>query len=69
MEGDLVIPGPSGLMTCLGSSCRWMLLLLLGDSCGGWRLCSTESRQHSERPWNSPQSWESGMGGMFNQDH
>jgi hypothetical protein len=50
------------------SNSRWVLLLLLvlaavaGNGCA-----STESENLSERPWNAPQDWETGMGGMLNQ--
>ncbi len=50
------------------SNSRWALLVLLlilgavvGNGCA-----TTESENASERPWNAPQSWESGAGGMFN---
>jgi hypothetical protein len=30
---------------------------------------TTESENASPRPWNTPQSWENGMGGMENYQH
>jgi len=48
---------------------RWALLLLLALSalCSGG-CASTESENMSERPWSSPQSWETGLpSGMMNQ--
>ena len=51
------------------SSLRQALLLLLvlaGFALAG--CASTESENMSERPWNTPQTWENGMpGGMFDQ--
>jgi hypothetical protein len=42
----------------------FLLLVLMALAVGG--CASTESENLSERPWNSPQSWEGGMGGMLN---
>jgi hypothetical protein len=56
-------------MTNLLSSCRCLFLLLALAALAGSGCASTqESANNSERPWNAPQSWESGMGGMFNQN-
>ncbi|HOX55458.1 MAG TPA: hypothetical protein P5205_01015 [Candidatus Paceibacterota bacterium] len=47
---------------------RWgfLLLVVVGLVSGG--CATTESENLSERPWNAPQSWESGTAGsMFNQ--
>jgi hypothetical protein len=43
-----------------------LVLVLAGFALGG---CATaESDNMSERPWNSPQGWETGMpSGMYNQ--
>jgi hypothetical protein len=43
-------------------------LLVLGALLSG---CGTtpESDNASPRPWNTPQSWENGMGGMENFQH
>ena len=56
-------------MKGLVSNSRWALLLLLvlvvlaGGGCA-----TTESDNMSERPWNTPQGWESGLpSGMVNQ--
>jgi len=55
-------------MTNLVCNCRWMLLVLvLGALLVGGCASTEESANNSERPWNAPQSWETGMGGMFNQ--
>ena len=41
---------------------RWMFLLLLVVAALGLNGCaSTESDNHSERPWNTPQGWETGL--------
>lgn len=55
-------------MSALRSIWPWLGLLLLLAIVVGSGCASTESvANDSERPWNTPQSWESGMGGMFNQ--
>ena len=49
---------------------RWgflLLLVLAALAAGG--CASTESENVSEKPWNSPQGWETGLpSGMFNQN-
>jgi hypothetical protein len=48
---------------------RWALLLLLAVAalCSGG-CATTESENQSERPWDTPQSWENGLpSGMMNQ--
>jgi hypothetical protein len=58
-------------MTHLASYCHRvfsLLLMLLLAALAGSGCASTESANMSERPWNEPQSWESGMGSMFNQN-
>ena len=56
-------------MRRIGSHTRWAFLLLLvltGFAMGG--CASTESENQSERPWSSPQSWETGVpSGLMNQ--
>ena len=43
-----------------------LFLVLAGFALAG--CASTESENMSERPWNSPQGWETGLpGGMYNQ--
>jgi ABC-type uncharacterized transport system auxiliary subunit len=37
------------------------LLALAGSLCG---CASTEADNASVRPWNTPQGWENGLGGM-----
>lgn len=56
-------------MKFLVSNPRQVFLLFL--ALAGFALAgcaSTESENMSERPWNSPQNWETGMpSGMYNQ--
>ena len=56
-------------MSFLVSSSRWVLFLLLvlaGLVTSG--CASAESENQSERPWSTPQNWETGMpSGMFDQ--
>jgi hypothetical protein len=41
---------------------KWFLLLALGALLAGFTGCSTgEPQNASVRPWNAPQSWESGL--------
>ena len=40
------------------------LLALVGGLCG---CASVESDNASVRPWNTPQGWENGLGGMDTQ--
>ena len=54
-------------MSSVISNWRWVFLLLVLAALAGNGCASTESDNASERPWNSPQSWESGQGGMLNQ--
>ncbi len=53
----------------LGFSLRAALLLLLAVAGVALSGCaSTESENMSARPWNTPQSWETGMpSGMYDQ--
>jgi len=52
------------------SAARWFLLLLLGCLLVGVSGCeSNEPENDSVRPWNTPQNWENGMGGMMNTQH
>lgn len=53
---------------CLSNS-GWALLLLLGLMIVGAAGCATQSENVSERPWNTPQGWETGLpSGMYNQN-
>ena len=50
------------------SNSGWALLLLLGLTIVGAAGCATQSDNVSERPWNTPQGWETGLpSGMYNQ--
>jgi hypothetical protein len=44
-------------------------LALLALSLFGSACATTESENVSPRPWDAPQSWENGMGGMENMQH
>ncbi len=45
----------------------YLLLLILAALASGG-CATTESENVSERPWNTPQGWETGLpSGMFNQ--
>ena len=46
-----------------------LLLVLLAMAMLGSGCSTTESDNSSPRPWNAPQSWENGMGGMENYQH
>jgi len=49
---------------------RWLLLLASVASLAGVSGCATSDPDNaSVRPWNTPQNWENGMGGMMNQQH
>ena len=49
---------------------HWLWLLALGAVLFGVAGCATnESDNASSRPWNTPQGWENGMGGMLNTQH
>jgi hypothetical protein len=56
-------------MRILASNTRWAVLLLLALlALGSWGCASTESENMSERPWDTPQTWETGLpSGMMNQ--
>jgi hypothetical protein len=59
-------------MMRLLSNGRWALLLLLVLGAIGWGGCATspEAENLSERPWNAPQGWESGLpGAMYDRYH
>ena len=52
----------------ISSSRRAFLLLLVLAAVAGGGCASTEPDNVSEKPWNSPQGWETGLpSGMFNQ--
>jgi outer membrane biogenesis lipoprotein LolB len=53
---------------------RWIGLLLLALACLSLTGCGTTRADQvnaSERPWNSPTSWQQGgaMGGIMDQQH
>jgi hypothetical protein len=49
---------------------NWLLLLALGAILAGVGGCATDEPENaSVRPWNAPQGWENGMGGMMNTQH
>jgi hypothetical protein len=49
---------------------NWLWLLALGAILAGVSGCATSDPENaSVRPWNTPQGWENGMGGMMNQQH
>jgi hypothetical protein len=52
------------------SNSRWaFLLLLVLAAFAGSGCATTEPENASERPWNTPQGWETGLpSGMFNQN-
>ncbi len=56
-------------MNVLSANLRWWFLLLLVLGAGALAGCaSTESENMSERPWSTPQSWETGLpSGMYDQ--
>jgi len=53
-----------------GGAVNWLWLLALIALLAGVSGCATnEADNASVRPWNTPQGWENGMGGMMNQQH
>ena len=49
---------------------NWLWLLALGVMLAGASGCATnEPENASVRPWNTPQGWENGMGGLMNMQH
>jgi hypothetical protein len=47
---------------------RWFFLLLVTLAALAAAGCATPSENVSERPWNTPQGWETGLpSGMYNQ--
>ena len=50
------------------SNLRYVFLLLLAVTALAAAGCATPSENVSERPWNAPQGWETGLpSGMYNQ--
>lgn len=48
----------------------WLLCLLLALVAAGAVGCaSTDPENASARPWNSPNGWENGLGGMNSYNH
>lgn len=49
---------------------NWLLLLAAISLIGFLTGCaSTDSDNASVRPWNAPQGWENGMGGLGDMQH
>jgi len=49
---------------------NWLWLFALGAMLAGVSGCATSDPENaSVRPWNTPQGWENGMGGMMNTQH
>jgi len=49
---------------------NWLLLLAFGAILVVVTGCATDDPENaSVRPWNTPQGWENGMGGMMNTQH
>jgi hypothetical protein len=49
---------------------NWLWLLALGAILAGVSGCATDDPENaSVRPWNTPQGWENGVGGMMNTQH
>jgi hypothetical protein len=46
-----------------------LLLALVSLALAGSSCASVEPDNNSVRPWNAPQSWENGMGGMQDYQH
>lgn len=54
-------------MKCIVSNLHYVLLLLLVLTALAVAGCATPSENVSERPWNTPQGWETGIpSGMYN---
>ena len=49
--------------------CLLLGLALLALISSGCSTNNADSNNASVRPWNAPQSWENGMGGMDNYQH
>jgi hypothetical protein len=55
-------------MKWVASHSRWMLCLLFALMILGASGCATtESENASERPWNSPKGWETGLPSSMNE--
>ena len=49
---------------------NWLFLLLLATMAFVISGCMSDNPDNaSVRPWNAPQSWENGLGGMDSQQH
>lgn len=47
---------------------NWLLLLLLAAVCLVISGCTSDDPENASiRPWNTPQGWENGLGGMDTQ--
>jgi hypothetical protein len=51
----------------LNPYCLLLLLALAALGCGG--CASPESDNRSERPWNTPQGWETGLPSTLYEPH
>jgi len=57
-------------MKILVQDLRWVFLLLFVLGTLGLAGCATaDSENLSERPWNSPKTWENGMPSSINEGH
>lgn len=45
----------------------WLLLLALAGFAGGGCETPEETQNLSERPWNNPRGWETGLPGRMNE--
>jgi hypothetical protein len=49
---------------------KWLLVLALMSLASFFSGCSTTDPDNaSVRPWNNPQGWENGLGGMGDMQH
>ena len=57
-------------MKCVIPNLRWVFLALIVLGALGLAGCaSADSENLSERPWNSPKTWENGMPSSINEGH
>jgi hypothetical protein len=51
---------------------RWLLALVLASAVMSLTGCASDSQEPanlSERPWNAPTSWQSGLPASLNEGH